>query len=230
MDNQQRSQPAALPEHDQTLFRELSRDGQQRAYVRGAVLFEQGSLSDHVLLIQDGLAKVSAMSASGYESVLAFRGPGELVGEFAAIDGRPRAATCVAVEPLIATVLTGERFLAMLAKRPELALALLRRTVSRLREADSWRSEFGGCSASDRVVLVLDSRVRLHGQSVPGEPRAVAVKASHREIAGAAGTSRDSVIRTLRALQKDGILYTRRECVVVIDPVALATKAAPLRY
>ena len=233
MGNQRMTRPqssTSLSEHDRTLFRELSREGRLRAYARGEVIFEQGARSDHVLLIQDGLAKVSAMSTSGYVSVLAFRGPGELVGEFAAIDGHPRGATCVAVEPLIATVLPGERFLAAVATRPELALALLRRTVGRLREADGWRSEFGGCSATDRVILVLDSRMRLHGQPVPGEPQAIAVRASHREIAGAAGTSRDSVIRTLRSLQSDRILYTRRNQVVVTDPAALTARAAPLRF
>ncbi|MEV4630441.1 Crp/Fnr family transcriptional regulator [Micromonospora sp. NPDC049523] len=234
MDNQQqddRPRRSGKPsELDQVLFRELLREGRKRTYARGAVLFHQGAHSDHVLLIEEGLAKVTSMSMSGYVSVLAFRGPGELVGEFAAIDGKPRAATCTAVEPLVTTVVTARRFLSSLASRPELALALLRRTVSRIREADNWRSEFGGCSATDRVVLVLDSRARHHGRPVPGEPKAVAVMASHREIAGAAGTSRDSVIRTLRTLQAEKILYTRRECVVVTDLPALAARAAPHRF
>jgi len=47
--------------------------------------------------VEDGLVKVTMMSRAGVERILAFFGPGAIVGELAIIDGRPRSASVVVV-------------------------------------------------------------------------------------------------------------------------------------
>src|SRR4051794_33103294 len=73
--------------------------GQRCSFARGRTVFHEGQVPDRVLLLSAGVVKVRLVTGTGREVVLAFRGPGELVGEQSALDGSPRSATIVAVEP-----------------------------------------------------------------------------------------------------------------------------------
>ena len=89
-----------------------------------------------MLLLRSGRVKVCSVTAGGAESVLAFRGPGDLVGELSALDEQPRSATVVAVEPVEALSVTHREFRSFLADRPTAALALMGVLARRLRDAD----------------------------------------------------------------------------------------------
>jgi CRP/FNR family transcriptional regulator, cyclic AMP receptor protein len=56
----------------------------------GNALFLAGDSDDDCYRIEDGLLKVTMVSHSGDERILAFVGRGDIVGELAMIDGLPR--------------------------------------------------------------------------------------------------------------------------------------------
>ncbi|HEX4238951.1 MAG TPA: cyclic nucleotide-binding domain-containing protein [Xanthobacteraceae bacterium] len=60
------------------------------------VLFAAGDAGDGCYRIEDGLLKVTMVSRAGNERILAFLGPGAVVGELSIIDGRARSASAVA--------------------------------------------------------------------------------------------------------------------------------------
>src|SRR5687768_14538014 len=74
--------------------------GVRRPFRRGAFIMTEGEASDHVVVLLVGRAKVSSYTSDGKEVVLAVRGPGELLGDFSALDGAPRSATVSALEPI----------------------------------------------------------------------------------------------------------------------------------
>src|SRR5262245_56535583 len=125
----------------------LRERGQAVSYARGRTVFHEGQVPDRVLLLRTGVVKVRLVTGSGREVVLAFRGPGELVGEQSAVDGSPRSATIVAVEPVEALAFTHSAFRRFLLDHPDAALALLAILSRRLREADARRAEFSSLSA-----------------------------------------------------------------------------------
>src|SRR4029450_3720920 len=84
---------------DEAATRALRERGQPRSYARGRTVFHRGQGPDRVLLLRTGVVKVRLVTAGGREVVLAFRGPGELVGEQSALDGSPRSATIGGVSP-----------------------------------------------------------------------------------------------------------------------------------
>ncbi|MGY0236944.1 Crp/Fnr family transcriptional regulator [Longispora urticae] len=188
-------------------------------FAKGAILFHEGGPADRVVLIDEGWVRVTTDSASGYVSVLATRGPGELVGELAAIDGAARSATVSAIQDVRAVAVSAEKYRACLASHPDFAWNLLRQLVCRLRESDRRRAEYGGHTSVERVARVLHDMLRLRGVTVPG---GIEVTVSHRELAGAASTSRESVVRALRALQEAGVVRTGRKSVLVLASDQLA--------
>ena len=62
----------------------------------GEILFRAGASDDGCYRIEDGLLKVTIVSKSGAERILAFLGRGAIVGELSIIDGLPRSATVAA--------------------------------------------------------------------------------------------------------------------------------------
>jgi CRP/FNR family transcriptional regulator, cyclic AMP receptor protein len=69
------------------LAAEFARRGFPRSYSRGQTLFHEGQAADSVFLIRRGHIKVMTTTSNGHEVVLAFRGPGDLVGEQSVLDG-----------------------------------------------------------------------------------------------------------------------------------------------
>ena len=67
----------------------------------GAVLFRAGDSSNGCYRVEDGLLKVTMVSSSGAERILAFLSRDAIVGELSTIDGLPRSATVVAASSFL---------------------------------------------------------------------------------------------------------------------------------
>ncbi|MDI2129831.1 Crp/Fnr family transcriptional regulator [Yinghuangia seranimata] len=188
----------------------LAGSGVARVWERGEELLRHGGPPDCAILIGEGLVKITAYADTGYEGLLALRGPGELVGELSCIDDKPRSATATAMRTVHGTVITAAAFRRLLARDGELSFAILRSVVGRLRDSDGMRLDQGAHPAGARIARVLLDLALRHGADVSDAPDARTVSVNQQELAGAAGTSRESVVRTLRVLQQDGLVSTSR--------------------
>ncbi len=188
------------------------------------VLFSEGDASNRVILLVAGRVKVSALSVDGHETVLGYRGPGDVLGELAAIDGEEHLATVTVVEAGEALVLPADRFLAALEGQPGLALLLLRSIVGRLRDADRKRGEFTALDVVGRVAHRLVELAERYGEPVEGGIR-IDLSISQRELAGWVGSSREAVNKALQQLQHRGLIATERRHLVVLDLEGLRGQA-----
>ena len=100
------------------------------------VLFLASDPGDGCYRIDEGLLKVSMMSRWGTERILAFMGPGSIVGELSMIDGLPRSAAVVAVRDAALSFLSRPSFEAFAQKQPEIYKSLVTMLATRLRETD----------------------------------------------------------------------------------------------
>jgi CRP/FNR family cyclic AMP-dependent transcriptional regulator len=206
--------------------RTLAQLGTSRDYRPRTALFHQGEPSRHVLVLVDGWVKVTLTSRTGEEALLAIRGPGDIVGDQSAVDGKPRSATVTALTQLTARVIDGERFLDCLSHHPAVALGLLRHLSANLRESDYKRLEYVSASSSSRLAALLLSLVAEHGEPSP-EGVVINLPLTQRELATAAATSREVVARTLRTLRARDIVRTRRQAIVVMRPEVLRSLCQP---
>lgn len=215
----------AEPRLTPTEMAKLCHDAERQDRSRGAVLMLEGSASDHVLVIGHGVVKITAATADGDIKLLAFRGRGQLVGDFGCIDGAPRSGTVVALVTVVVWRIPAKRFETLLRGDPALCFSVLKLTVARVRESDAKLGEFGGLSAADRVVRLL-GRLALNcfdAESGTGgiAGGGVSVPVDQSELAASAGVSRETVSRTITSLAAAGIAHTRRGRVVVTDLPAL---------
>ncbi|HEX7653067.1 MAG TPA: ATP-binding protein [Verrucomicrobiae bacterium] len=105
---------------------------QIKTYAAGAEIFQEGAPGDGVYFVKSGLVEISG--GKGVRHVFSRLGPGEIFGEMAIIEHRPRSATAsVAVDTEVFFIPRGE-MLPFIERSPGVAFALLQQISSRLRE------------------------------------------------------------------------------------------------
>ena len=122
------------------LFRHLNRDelrtlrhiAQERRFAAGQEIFREGAPSDGGYFVKDGLVEISA--GKGERHVFSRLGPGEIFGEMAVIEHRPRSATASAAQATEVYFLPRGEMLTFIEHSPALAFSLLQQISRRLRE------------------------------------------------------------------------------------------------
>jgi CRP/FNR family cyclic AMP-dependent transcriptional regulator len=194
--------------------------GRRRTYPAGATLLHHGEPAGHVLVLHAGWVKATSISRGGVEALLALRGPGDILGEVAAIDGRARSATVTALTTVTAHTIDRQRFLRAVEELPGLAIALLQHLSRSLRESDGKRLEYASAASSGRVVALLLELSDQYGRS-EGETRVIDLPLAQKDLAAATGTSREAVARLLHTLRERGVVRTGRRRVEILQPEVL---------
>src|SRR5690349_582763 len=177
--------PALTPEEQDA----LRGPSMIRSFPRGAALFHERQTADRVLVLLEGCVKLSSLSDGGKEVVLAIRGPGDLLGELAAIDGEPRSATASALEPVKAMSIAASDFQRFLEEHPRAAITLLKVVAKRLRDADRKRVEFAVEDSMTRVAARIVELSERFGDEV-ARGFEIDLPLSQEELAGWTGCSR----------------------------------------
>ena len=198
--------------------------GGRRRYAAGAPLFHEREAGETVLVLVSGRVKLGCVTDEGREAVLGIRGPGDLIGEMAAVDGAPRLATATALESVEALALPADAFVAFLERTPGAAMAMVRTLNRRLRDADRKRVGFLAQDTVGRVCARLVELAERFGEAA-GDGVEVDLSFTQEELAGWTGSSRESAIKALRSLRELGWIATRRRGVTILDVGALRRRA-----
>jgi CRP/FNR family cyclic AMP-dependent transcriptional regulator len=202
----------------------LENAGRRHEHPAGTVLFQEGAPSGSALVLQSGRVTVTATGPAGSRGLLAIRVPGDIIGELAAIDRKPRSATVTAIDSVQVLRLASDRFAEVLSAHPMIALAVLKVVISRLRIAN-WRLvEFGETTVGQRVALMLAKLAAEHGEIIAGTT-AISLSFGQEEIARMVGGSRETVVRALRVLRTEGIIRTGRRRITILQPEILGARA-----
>jgi CRP/FNR family cyclic AMP-dependent transcriptional regulator len=192
----------------------------RRSVRRAQLILTAGAAGDDVVLVLDGHVKLVAYGADRREVVLAIRGPGELIGEMAALAGQRRTATVIAVDDVEVGFLHAEELKSFLAEHPAVALVLIRMLVRRLSEADRDRVDL---ATQDSVGMVAKRLVELateHGKRVE-EGTLIEFTLTQDELASWTGATRETVSRALRLMRRVGWVATEHGSITVLDLAAL---------
>lgn len=209
---------------DPSIVEGLRAAGTRRRYPRGATLLNEGDIAGRVMIVETGRVKISSLSPEGRETILAVRGPGQLLGELSVIDGKPVSASAAALDEVEVTSIPAQGFLELMSRDGRAALGLIRVLTERLRDADLKRGEFGSLDAVTRVARRLVEMAERFGSESPVGVR-IDLPLSQEEIAGWTGSSRESVAKALQALRGRGLIETHRKGITILDLEGLRRRA-----
>ena len=185
---------SGLPEH---LSANLFNTAATKTIAADEVLFMAGDAGDGCYHIEDGLLKVTMLSRSGGERILAFLGKGAIVGELSIIDGLPRSATVVAVRNTTLNFLSRAAFEEFAKSHPEVYKHLVLLIAARLRETDAVIAAGSFLPLRGRVACTLLELAQDFGQDVGSGRIVIRQKIGQSDLAAMAGIARENVSRIL---------------------------------
>lgn len=198
--------------------------GAREAMAPGASVLHEGEPALRLAVVRSGLVKVVARQAGHAETVLAIRGPGELVGELGVFDGQPRSASAVAILASDVQYVSTEEFQHLVSSHPRVALALIRMLVSRLRESDAHRVSVASDGVARRLARALLQMAAEQGGF--GEDGSVTIELplTQEDLASMLSASRDAVAKALKTWRDQGLVVTGRRKITLLDPATLSRR------
>ena len=189
--------------------RELAALGRLRSYPKNTVFITEGDSSDAVFVVLSGKVKAFVSDAEGHELILNTQGPGDYVGEMA-LDGKPRSASVVTLEPTTFSVVQREPLREAIRRNPDFALDMISKVIERAREATDNVKNLALLDVYGRVArLLLNMAVETDGKLRIPE------KITQQEIAERVGASRDMVSRIFRDLTLGGYITVENRFVTI---------------
>lgn len=207
-----------------TLTDLLAERGTTRRRTSGAILFNEGEQSTAVYGIVGGRVRIEVNTPTGGRLVLAVKGPGDLVGELGALDGRPRSATAVAIDAVELVQLGVDDFLAALEAEPQHAVSLLRRVSHDLRNFIDRTTARASADTTQRLAMLLADLADRFGEHSGGAVE-IDLSLTQDDVAGWIGATREATARSLRTLREQGCVATGRRRISVVDLAALRSAA-----
>ncbi|MBI1776141.1 MAG: Crp/Fnr family transcriptional regulator [Proteobacteria bacterium] len=177
-----------------------------RVYPAGTVILAQDDPTRDVMFVRHGRVRILQFTPSGREIGFAEVLSGGHFGEIAAIDGGSRSATAVAVEDTVTANLAGSEFLALLGSTPALTLNVMRAMARIIRLTNLRVNELRGLTAPGRVIHELLLLAQKAGQGADRRLVRLEPAPTQSEIASLAGTTRETVARTLSDLEHRGLV------------------------
>jgi CRP-like cAMP-binding protein len=143
-------------------------------------------------------------------------GPGDVFGEIALLDGKPRTAEAVAIEPCELFVVQRRDLLPLLGRDLGLAIRIIELLCARLR----WVSD----RREDAALLPMEARL-ARALLMLAEDYGSDVQTSQQELADLVGASREKVNQQLQAWQREGLIALRRSRIMVTAADRLRERA-----
>lgn len=222
MSNPQRHSLKCIPLFQQLKTSELAEIEEccsWRTYSTGEEVLAYLAAGDDVYFMISGLAKVVIYSTQG--RLVDFRelAPGDIFGEYAAIDGGSRSASIEAESECLVAVMTAKDFQDLIANNRTVSRALVLHLTRQLRSLTQRVYEFSTLAVNNRIQaeLLRLARESYLGNATINGSAIIKPAPTHAAIAARVSTHREAVTRQLSRLTKLGIVEKRGKSLVVND-------------
>lgn len=195
-------------------LRALAERGVVRRYRRGTIVIDEGDTGDTLFVVLTGRLRVFSSGGDGArdrEVTFNVHGPGECVGEMS-LDGGPRSASVITVEPATCSVITRPTLREQIARDPDLALLLISRVIRRARLATESARGMATLDVYGRLVRRLEALAVDDGTG----RRRVPERTTHAMLASEIGCSREMVSRLLKDLTGGGYVAVEDRRLVLL--------------
>jgi CRP-like cAMP-binding protein len=189
---------------------------------RGTTIFAKDDPGVGLIGVIRGSVKISVVTADGREAVLNILNSGEVFGEMALLDGRPRSADATAMSDCELVSIDRSVFVSILRGDPDVALKIIEMLCARLRRSSEQVQDVMYLNAPVRLAKTL---LQLATKPEVAGPARKA-KITQREISQIVGLSREMTNKQLRMWERSRWVKLERGGVVLLQPSRLEKIAA----
>jgi CRP-like cAMP-binding protein len=183
----------------------IEKTGSRKSFKKNDVILMEEESGTALFVIVTGKVKVARSSNDGREVILTILTDKDFFGEMAILDGLTRSATVIATEETELFMLQRNDFMNLLHEHPEISIVLLQELTRRLRAADMKIKALSLKDAEGKVASVLLQLADEVGKIKQGKVE-IDKLPLQQDLANMAGTSRETISRTLHSFAKKGLI------------------------
>lgn len=180
------------------------------------VVVLQGDVGDSLYVLTGGVVKVTVTAENGAETIIAIRSRGDLIGEFALMDDKPRVATARAIGSVGAIKISRADFEAFGRQHPAARDSLMRSLLAKIRTSTDWYAQRAR-SARERLARALYDLATDYGETEEDGSVVIPLELTQGEMGELAGTAVSTTERILAGLREEGVIATGYKEVTVHD-------------
>ncbi|MBK5225302.1 MAG: Crp/Fnr family transcriptional regulator [Thermoleophilia bacterium] len=196
----------------------------KRRLKSNTVIFHENDPAAAFYLVKSGRVKIYKVGPDGREQVLAILSEGQIFGDVPAFDGGPYPATAATMVDSEIYLLRSEDFQDLVRRYPEVALKIIRVLGQRLRQSMELVRDLSFKQVPHRLAGLLLKMSEEYG-SETGEGILIDLPLSRQELADIVGTSRETITRELKKMEREGMLKVDRRLITIADRERLQTWA-----
>jgi len=188
----------------------------KRRLKRNTVIFHENDPAAAFYLVKTGRVKIFKAGPDGREQVLAILGDGQIFGDVPAFDGGPYPATAATMADSEIYLIRSEDFQDLVRRYPEVALKIIRVLGQRLRQSMELVRDLSFKQVPHRLAGLL---LKFGDEYGSGTEAGILINLplSRQELADIVGTSRETITRELKKLEREGILQVNRRLITIVD-------------
>ncbi len=185
----------------------------EKTFQRGEVILWEGEMSDVLFFVAVGAVKIFKTSSQGKEQILSIARPGDALNDISIFDGKTNPVSAQALGPVTIYGIKRERLQIVFQQNPELTLNAIKVLAERTRHLFTLVEDLSFRHVLGRVVKILLTHAGDGGGPVQ--------RLTQQEMAAMAGTAREVVARSLKALEEQGYIRLENHRIVINDKESL---------
>ena len=189
----------------------------ERRFRRGQTIFQKDDPGSYMMAVLSGRVRIGAISLEGKEITLNMIDAGEVFGEIALLDGKPRSADATAIEDAHLLVIERRHFVPYLEGDKGLALRLLAVLCERLRQTSETLGDFVMFDLPARLGRTLIKLADDYGRPA-GPAVRIGIKLSQNDLSRLVASSRESVNKQMRAWEDEGLVVKESGLLTILQP------------
>ena len=176
---------------------------------RGEMIFMEGEPAESLYFLVSGIVKLFKTSAQGKEQIIGLARPHEVLNDISVFDGGPNPMGAQAMTAVTVYGMKKDRLDVVLRQFPRISGQIIQVLAARTRQLITLVEDLSFKHVIGRVVKIL---LEHAGDGTgPGE------RLTQQEMAAMAGTAREVVARSLKALEERGLIRLERHRIVIVD-------------
>lgn len=201
----------------------LSKNRKTKTYKKKEAIYREDDYANYMYLIIKGKVKCIKTDYFGKDFTNEILSEGEFIGYMTFFSGDDYHETAIAMELTEVAVIPKQDFLSLIQKNRDVATNFIKMLAGHVRDRENRLLQIAYAPLRERVADTL-LKLKKEGRMLNDSPDTLLI--SREDLANLIGTVKESLIRSLSDLKKEGLIDTDRQKIIILDEEGLKKTVA----
>jgi CRP-like cAMP-binding protein len=206
----------------ETVFRHLTQEERDmlneqkscKTYKKGSVIYQEGSRTNGLYSINEGIVKIYKTGIDGREQIVYFAKDGDIIGYRSILSGELACSSAKTIQDSELCFIPGDMLIKLIKTNGDFAMDVLQQSCKELGEANSYITDIAQKTVRERLAEVL---IKLKENFDLDENNELQISLTREELANIVGTATESVIRLLSEFKQDRLIDLKGRKIRLLD-------------